>query len=1809
MHTRFVVCSMLAGMICSIALFSCSTKDSESLWVTSKVPAGIVAQSGVLEFAFSRSVVPPESTNVWLNTPYIVFTPALEGKFVWQDTSRLIFSPDAALPGDTKFTGKLNGTLLAAAAHAKRFAGDEEFSFATEPFTIKSVDFFYDRIENKRTVGIKANIEFTYFVNPADVGPSLKITLDGDEVKSYHVMSSSITKTVPIEIGSAIQYGKEREIKLSADDKIISSETITHLLLEKPFVFKLPPLEDLKIYGHEFGFDGTDGWIRIKTSQEIDAASIKQFIDIAPARNYTIEAESKLSFQIKGKFEPGTTFHLMIKKGMESLLGGKTQSDYEADVIIGNVTPSFRFASSSGSYMLLSGMKSMEIKTVNMDSIKVRISQVFQNNLVHFLDGGRSYDYDYDNEEGEGGYHRKFRFYLGNYGRVIEETTLRIAKSSNREVTTLLDLAPYLKTDYKGFYLIEIANHNESWKSTSKLVSLSDIGLIVKRSEQELIVFAVSLNDNRPISGVTINLISSNNQTMASLKTDVDGLAKFYNFAKLSEDFTLRMVTAVHDDDFNFINLSDYRIETSRFDVSGKNDIQGLYDAFFYGDRNLYRPGEKIYASGIVRSLTNTSLENMPVKIEIFNPRAYKVTEFQRTLNEQGSFEINYQTLESAPTGEYRLEMHTGDGVFLTAYKVSVEDFVPDRIKVSVKPSKETARPGDKVAFDLLALNFFGPPASDRNVEFEATFEQQPYRSKRFPEFWFADQSAKAYTFQPYVEKLKTDKEGKASTSFTIPKEATASGVLSLKALFSVFDESGRPVHQVARTTVFPKEYFIGIRNLLDYYVAPNSPLKVELVAVDPSDKPLKDFKSHVEIVRREWHSVLRMSQNNTLRYVSEQREIVEQTRDIVLRDTSTDFVFDVKRSGDYLLRVYKSGKEGYNQISFYAYSWGSTDMTSFEIDPEARIDMVLDKPSYAPGEKAKVLFQTPFSGKLLVTVERNKIYSYKYLDVEKNSASMEITIDDQYLPNVYINAVLFRKVKDLNIPLMVGHGVVPLMIEKPSNKLNVSIDAPEKIRPRTKQKVTVTIPNEKNVYLTLAAVDEGICQVKNYRTPDPYGYFYAKKALETETFDFFRDLIPEPLKKSSTGGSDFEKQQSLQVNPLSVKRFKPVALWSGIVKTNSDGKAEVTLDIPDFSGELRLMALAYKYERFGSAQKGMKVADPVVLSPALPRFLSPGDVITMPVTVFNTTEKSVSLNLDVTTTGGISVVQQSASLDIGANQEKFAAFTLKASDQIGKAVVKVRTQALGEKLESVTEIAVRPISPFVIECVSGIADAGKVVTAEIPDVFLPYGKRGHVVLSPFPVANFAKELTHLVGYPHGCLEQTTSKAFPQIYLRDIAMLLDPSILDKGSPSYFVNEAITKISGMQLANGSFSYWPGGDYTNEWATVYATHFLIEAKKAGYAVADGVLNPALNFIKTVARDRKTYDYYYYGNNQTLVKRIADKESMYALYILALAGQPELTLMNFYRTSKNLLVYDTQFLLAGAFALSGDRKAYLEILPPQFVVEEAGRTSGGCFDSQIRATGLMLNVLLETDPNNPNIGRYMEYLSGLFKKNYWYTTQEEAFALLGFGKAARRAGGVKLKGIVTIGGKQISYDGGNKKISIDQFGGNVSIALQGEGRLYYSIVQEGIRKDNKVKIEDRNLRVRRQFFDRFGNNANLDAIKQNSLLIVKLTIQSDIDDLENVAISDLLPAGFEVENSRLNENSQYSFTKDADQPVYVDIRDDRINYYTNFSGNREKKYYYLVRAVTRGEFNYAPVVGEAMYNADYYSASGGGKIHVIE
>jgi uncharacterized protein YfaS (alpha-2-macroglobulin family) len=1785
-------------------LLSCAPPDGETLRIVSDLPEGEIPRDRAIVIAFSRGVVPQDTVNRWTTTPFLDFAPPIRGKFVWQDTSRLVFSPDGPLAGDTEYRGTLNTKLLAELAGATSFEGESRFSFSTERFLLRGAEFFYDRIGEERKVGIKANLEFTYAVRPEDLALHLRVTLDGKEQPVGRVLTREESRVMAVEIGEVTRLEKEREIALDVAEGLVSPETQTRIKRDRPLVYTLPPLAELSIYGHEVGFDGTTSWIRIRTSQEVDAPSVKSSLTIEPLRRFTLQTQTD-GFTIRGSFEPGTTFRLRLAEGMLSVLGGKLQNDYQAEIVVGDVQPSFGFASPHGQYMLLGGERVIEARTVNLSELTVRVSQVFQNNLVFFLDGGRYYDYYWEPWGGDASSRRrKYRYVVGNYGHQLSYDTIGVTAETNREVTTRLDLNPYLKTGYRGFFVVEIANPAQAWRSTSQLVVLSDLGLILKKGRKELMIFVVNLLTGDPVADATVQLLSTNNQVIGTAGTEGDGVARFPEFSR--EGLPLKIVTAEAGDDFTFLNLADHRVETSRFDVSGRRESPGLYDAFLYGDRNIYRPGEKVLLSGIVRDLGAPIPERMPVKLRVFNPQGKLVEEQQHLLNDQGSFETSFPTEATALTGEYRFDLVTGADRFLATYRVSLEEFVPDRLRVRLTPSSDVARPGDTLRYDLLALNFFGPPAAGRTWEFEGSFENLPYRSGLYPDFRFQDDAARQYAGPPLVVSGKTDGEGRAEIAFPLPKQLTSTGLLRARGRVAVFDESGRPVYQIARTTVFPRDYLIGLKYGGAYYVAPGSRQKMDIVAVDREDRPIPGFRAKIDLVRYEWHSVLRQhGGTGTLRYVSEKREILIRSDVLTLTNGPLEYTFAVTRSGEYSLRVSKEGETGYNQLTFHSYRWGTTDMTSFAVDPEARVEVVLDRETYAPGDRARVLFQTPFDGRLLVTVERNSVYSYRYLDVVDNAASLEIPVTEEFLPTVYIGAVLFRKIRESDIPLMAGHGFAPLLVERASNRLDVRIAAPGKIRPGTSQKVTVSVGNEKDVCVTLAAVDEGICQVKNYETPDPYAHFYARRALETETYDFFRDLIPEPRAKSSTGGGAAE--MALRVNPLGVMRFKPVALWSGILRTDASGDAEVALDIPQFNGELRLMAVAYKENRFGSATRPMTVSDPVVITPALPRFLSPGDSLTMAITAFNTTGDPVALTFSVETSGPVEA-DRSRSLSLGPNEERSVDLRLRARAEIGPATVVVKTKAFGETLASATELSVRPVSPYVADVVTGFIDGGRSVEHAVPDLLLPYGREAYVSLSPFPVVNFARELKALIGYPHGCLEQIVSRAFPQVYLRDLAAVLDPGILEKGSPTYFVNEAIRKLVSMQMYDGGFLYWPGGGEANNWSTVYATHFLLEAKKAGYAVPGSVLDPALRAVAGIARSKATQDSYSRTGQRTVVRRIADKSCIYALYVLALSGNPERSVMNFYRRDPGLLTLDTRYLLGGAFSLSGDRGAYRELIPSQFALETAERTSGGNFDSPIRSNAIVLNVLLETDLNNPGIPRYLDYLSRAYGSRTWYSTQDNAFTLLAFGKAARVASGANVTGTVSVGETRHTYEGGDWSLPADLFGKKVRLETSGEGRVYYSIVTKGIRRDGEVAIQDRNLKVRREFFDRTGSAADPTAVRQNDLMIVRVTLTSSVNLLDNVAVTDLLPAGLEIENPRITETTAYPFIKNAASPEHLDIRDDRIIFYTSFTGrSRQQVFYYVVRAVSRGTFHYPALVAEAMYDGRYYSASGRGLLTV--
>jgi uncharacterized protein YfaS (alpha-2-macroglobulin family) len=906
---------------------------------------------------------------------------------------------------------------------------------------------------------------------------------------------------------------------------------------------------------------------------------------------------------------------------------------------------------------------------------------------------------------------------------------------------------------------------------------------------------------------------------------------------------------------------------------------------------------------------------------------------------------------------------------------------------------------------------------------------------------------------------------------------------------------------------------------------------------------------------------------------------------------------------GDYEVRISLPGANSYVSRDFWSYGWWGGEASSFEVNTEGNIDIESDKSSYLNGEIAKLLFKAPFDGRMLITIENEKVNSYQYVNVVNRSASLDIKLNGEHLPNVYVTATLIKPHDGSEIPLTVAHGFQNLKVEEKSRKMGVEIIADKSVRSKTHQKISVKA--EANSYVTLAAVDNGVLQITDFSTPDPYAYFYAKRALEVNAYDMYPLLFPEVRPRlSSTGGDGSEMQK--RVNPMPAKRFKIVSYWSGIQQTNGSGEANFEIDIPQFSGQVRLMAVAYKNENFGSAESAMTVADPIVISTALPRFLAPGDTVTVPLTLSNTTNKSSDATATMNVSGALRVAganKQTVSLE--PNSETQARFQLVAAPAVGIGNVNVQVQAMGEQFTDETEISVRPASSLQKITGSGSLGANSNRISIATNDFIQGSVDYQLVISKSPALELGKQLQYLVQYPYGCTEQTVSSAFPQLYFSDLADLVQLKGYKAASLAN-VQEAIKKIKLRQLYNGAITLWDGEGEAHWWASVYAAHFLWEAKRAGFDVDDQTLQSLFTYLINRLRNKETINYYYNQNQQ---KKIAPKEVAYSLYVLAMVGKQQISSMNYYKSNPQLLSLDSRYLLSAAYAIAGDKKQFLELLPTSFSGEESIPQTGGSFYSDIRDEAIALNALLDVDPTNSQIPVMAKHVSDKLKQRYWYSTQEAAFGFLGLGKLARAGNKSTVTADVKVNGRTITnFSGASLKLNMKQLGGNnIEVVTRGEGKLFYFWESEGISSTGSVKEEDNYLRVRRQFYDRNGNPISGNTFKQNDLIIVRVALEKSYSgDVDNIVITDMLPAGFEIENARTKEIPGMDWIKDGSTPTAIDVRDDRINLFVDLNRPRQV-YYYAVRAVSPGIYHMGPISADAMYNGEYHSYNGAGMVTV--
>jgi uncharacterized protein YfaS (alpha-2-macroglobulin family) len=1787
LHLLFVTVAVILFVSC----------NRNAVKLTESNAKGEIQQLQNLVFRFNKNLVPDSLLNRWDSIPYVEFEPKIAGRFRWEHGDELIFSPAAPLSPATSYKAKINDEVLAFTKYNK-VSVDEPLEFHTPDLKLENsnITWVLDDATNKAIPQV--DLYFNYVVTPAALKEKLKVKLDEQE-KDYSVQTINNDRKVSIRLLNVKTEDRDYNTTVTLDKGLVpdGGKNATSEAIEEKFT--IPSPYTLTVTNMEARHDGLSATVKVFTSQQVVADVLNQYIKLSPTVKYDVEVEDD-GFIITGDaFDVSKTYELLLTKGLRGKLGGTLKEDYKEPIAFGELEPGISFGNSKAVYLSSQGNKNIEIRISNIPKVKVIISKIYENNLLAahkygYYPKNSEDDYYYDEEGGDAT--------LGDVIYEKEIDTRSLPKLGGSRLFNF-NIADRVK-DFNGIYHLQIQSTEDYWIKDRRFISLSDIGLIAKEGKEKMLVFANSIKTAASLSGVNVTVYGSNNQLLGTGSTNNDGVAEVAYARKEYSGFKPAMVIAKTADDFNYLPFHNTKVNTSRFDVGGKAWSTTGMDAFIYAERDIYRPGERVNANIVLRTNDWKTPGELPVKLKFIMPNGKEMKSFRKMLNEQGSAEVSIDLPVAAITGSYQLELYSGNDVLLSSKSFSIEEFVPDRIKVAALLSKEFLTVGDSATLRINATNFFGPPAANRKYETEIQFKQAYFSPDKYDRYTFSLSNQSSF-FDKVVKEGSTDASGNAVEGVSVPALYNNLGLLQVDIYTTVFDETGRPVSKLTKADVFTQKVFYGVGYDGYYYYPLNQSIKFPLIALNKDEK-LVNAQARVQVIKHEYRTVLSKS-GDYFRYESQKEDKVMKEDVVTITGENTNYMFVPRQPGDYEIRIYAPNADTYVSRSFYSYgSWGGNN-SSFEVNTEGQIDIETDKKEYATGEKAKLLFKTPFSGRMLVTFETDHVVSYQYINVENRSASLDLNIVAEHLPNVFVTATLIKPHTTGDIPLTVAHGFQSLKVDEKSRKIDVQITANKSTRSRTHQKVKVkAAPGS---YVTLAAVDNGVLQVSNMKTPDPYNYFYQKKELGVNAFDLYPLLFPElRARLSSTGGdgSDMEKRN----NPMPNKRIKIVSYWSGVQKANGSGEAEFEFDVPQFSGEIRLMAVAYKNEQFGSAEENMKVADPIVISAGLPRFLSPGDTVLVPVTLSNTTKNASSANVKISVSGPLQVVGVSnQQAPLPANAESRAVFQVVAQQRIDSGRIRIEVKAMGETFFDETQITVRPPSTLQKESGSGSINAGSTQAINIPvNRFMQGSADYQLIISKSPALELGDQLKYLVQYPYGCTEQTISAAFPQLYFADLA---DQIKQNKGAAATSVaniNEAIRKIKMRQLYNGAVTLWDEEGTVHWWSTIYAAHFLLEARKAGYDVDNSLLETMMGYLITRLKTKETIDYYY---NRTQKKKIAPKEVAYSLYVLALGNRAQISVMNYYKANQNMLALDSRYLLSAAYALSGDKKSYAAMLPSSFSGEVSLPQTGGSFYSDVRDEAIALNTLMDVDPGNAQIPIMARHVSQFLKERRWLSTQERAFGFLALGKLARNAGKSNVTADVLANGKTVGkLNGTDLKLNAKQLGSsNIQVATKGSGRVYYYWVAEGVSATGDYKEEDSYLKVRRQFYNRYGQPINGNTFQQSDLIVVKITIEKSFaTSVENVVITDLLPAGFEIENPRTKELPGMDWIKDASNPTALDVRDDRIHFFVDLNSGRQT-YYYAVRAVSPGLYRMGPISADAMYNGEYHSYHGAGVVKVIQ
>ena len=1103
-----------------------------------------------------------------------------------------------------------------------------------------------------------------------------------------------------------------------------------------------------------------------------------------------------------------------------------------------------------------------------------------------------------------------------------------------------------------------------------------------------------------------------------------------------------------------------------------------------------------------------------------------------------------------------------------------------------------------------------------------------------------------------------------APSSFTGPWQVT---------LFSAVTEAGgRAVNATRIVDVDRLPYYIGVHPAKSS-VSPGTPLDFDLrcIAPDGSISPVSgQFK--VQVYRDTWNTSFVYGDGRYHYNSSRKLEPIGEASKAIITAGGGTYTCNPPVSGNYVIRIESSETGCATSHSFLASSGAWEDNVSRE-HPEqleilvtqppmgpiqaareiaARFDAAMlarfwhghsllppIAPSFRAGDTAEVIVRSPFAGRLLLSVETDSVLSTRVIDMPASHMAIPIQLPDNCRPSAFVTATVIRAI-DPNAKWRThrAFGIARLPIDNTDRRLTVKISTLPEIRPGNTLAVDLKVIDANgrpavNAAVTVAAVDEGILSLTNFSTPNPYAFFTAPRAHAVHWSDLYSRLMPEvarPNGASPVGGDGDAPEAPRHQTPVSARRVRSVALVSPILHTDDQGNLHTDFQVPEFAGQLRLMAVTYTGKSFGSTQSNVFVRSPLLVQSSWPRFAAPQDRFTVPLVVFNnTTSPGVAeIRMTIAEYGGD---KNSSQLNFVATKDRelvlstqtiapggqaTLAFEVIAAVRCGVARASLHATLNSESCSEAIELPIRPASPAISVGGYAIATPGEPARISIIDDMLEGTGELQIRAAPFPSLELPRGIEYLDRYPYGCAEQTTSACFPLVALGDLGPQIAPGVFSRDRIERKLQAGVTRLIGMQTADGGIAMWPGSNQPSwPWASVYAAHFLVEARAAGHPIPEDFNEHLMAYVRSLL-------------NQATDKPDIVEAQAYACYVLALAGKPERAIMSRLteiintrkpeRAGYTPIAPEARFHMAAAWLAAGRRDLAIGLIPQTIPQPRSQRQLSGNIGSPVRDRAILVSTLLAINPDHPAIPAMVQQIADAGKPNGWRSTQDAAFAVIALGKYVRQ-----MKPTEPYESARLHLDGdtyvaesrdGKPLASDPAFDAHSKFELRITGlksaRAYVSWLQTGV-PTKPASDEDSGMKIRRRYLNAKGEPIANRTVRSGDLVQIELTIES-LTALENIVIDDLLPAGLEIENARLETtadkrqlNTKLIQAASLFTHRRLDVRDDRLIVMGTLNGAGAGQFIYLARAVTPGTFIIPPVRGECMYDIGTHSISGGGQI----